>query len=72
MAEVFLVLSDFFDTDGKLRITENGYMDIRKLCEIVSNCHYSYVSKVDKEDLQSLGLVKALEMLNKRALTAVS
>lgn len=56
---------EFFDSDGNLDITAKGYEDLRTLCDIVLNTHYSYVLPVDREDLISVGMVKCLDLLRK-------
>lgn len=54
---------DFFK-DGEVCITEQGNKNLLTLCEVVMNTHYSYASPVDKEDLKSVGVLKALELLH--------
>lgn len=59
----YFQLKDFYDETGAVRITEQGYENLITLSEVVSNTHYSYVSATDKEDLRSVGVLKALGLL---------
>lgn len=59
----YFSVEDFFE-DGKVRITKQGEQNLLTLCEVVMNTHYSYALSVDKEDLKSIGVLKALELLN--------
>lgn len=59
----FFRVCDFFDADGEVVISEIGYANLNDLCDIVLNVHYSYVLPVDREDLVSVGVIKALELL---------
>ena len=54
----------FFDEQGKVRITEEGYEDIMDLADIVIAKHFYLNSDIDKEDLKSIGILKVLELLN--------
>ena len=61
----FFALNDFYNAEGSLEITEDGYKNIIDLANIVLNVHYSYVSSVDREDLTQTGILKCLDLLNK-------
>lgn len=45
-------------------ITDQGVKDLYTLSEIVMNSHYSYATPDDKEELKSVGVAKALDLLN--------
>lgn len=45
-------------------ITDQGVQDLIKLAEIVCNSHYGFADSTVKEDLQQVGLLKALEWLH--------
>lgn len=59
----YFSIDDFFK-DGEVRITEQGEKNLLTLCEVVMNTHYSYALSIDKEDLKSVGILKALELLH--------
>ena len=59
----YFSVDDFFK-DGEVRITERGEQNLLTLCEVVMNTHYSYALSTDKEDLKSVGILKALELLH--------
>ena len=64
--EHFLEVEDYYDEEHNVRITDNGLLCMKALCEIVLNKHYSYVELSVREDLISVGHLKILEMLNKK------
>jgi hypothetical protein len=57
-----LQLEDFYP-----EITDRGIQDLYKLAEIVLNSHFSYVSRSDREELVSAGIVKALSFIKESA-----
>lgn len=59
----YFCLEDFFK-EGEVCITDQGVKDLYTLSEIVMNSHYSYASQDDKEELKSVGVAKALDLLH--------
>lgn len=61
MSAKFFSIEDFYGEEMNVRVTEQGAKNLMTLSEIVMNSHYSYAT--DKEDLKSVGVKKALDLL---------
>lgn len=64
MKKGLFAYNKFFDENDKLRITKEGYEDILDLADIIIAKHFYINSALEKEDLKSIGVLKALEALN--------
>lgn len=62
MKKRYFCIDDFYDETGGFRLTDQGAKNLMTLSEIVMNSHYSY-AVAEKEDLKSVGVFKALELL---------
>lgn len=65
--ESFMDLSHFYNDSMELDINEEGIDDIKTLCEIVLNKHFSYVRRSgfsdEADDLMSEGYLKCIKLL---------
>lgn len=65
MIKDFFVQRNFYDPNtGSLHITDKGWEDISNLADIVIASHFYSNSLEEKEELKSIGHLKALELLS--------
>lgn len=58
VVKLFVDPKDFYP-----EVTDQGVKDLYKLAEIVMNCHFTYVSYNDREDLTSVAILKAISFI---------